>query len=52
VWIYDIVAKIWSKESYDADISRLYMLNGKLGIYFESDIDRKKSFDAPDAGIS
>ena len=53
VWAYDIDAKIWSlKFTYGSKIHKIFVFNGKLGIDFDADVDRSKSFDAPYNGGS
>jgi hypothetical protein len=53
VWGYDLDMKVWSlKYNYDTKIHKLFVFNDKLGLSFDAQIDRKKSFDAPKIGVS
>ena len=46
VWIYDMENKVWAgKEHYENRIHRLFVHRGKLGLAFETGVDRRKSFE-------
>jgi len=48
VWIYDQAKKIWcGKKNYNERIRNLYTYKNKLGIVFDSGIDKRNSFDQP-----
>ena len=56
VWLYDTKKSIWCGQYVYGEnaekIQRLFVSNGKLGVIFETGIDREKSFDAPDSNIT
>ena len=56
VWLYDAKKSIWCGQYVYGEnaekIQRLFVSDGKLGVIFETGIDREKSFDAPGSDIS
>jgi len=53
VWIYDAELKIWAgTRNYKSRIHRLFEMSGNLGIAFDEETDRRKSFDKPGGQIS
>jgi len=56
VWLFDVKKNIWCGQYVYGEnsekIQDLFVSNGKLGVIFETGIDREKSFDAPDSGIN